>query len=122
MALDVASLPREPDVLIGMLVELHDENGRLRAMLETAKRALYGARSERLGGDAAQLPLGLDDVSAVPVEPAVKVAQAQPREAAMRARAARNIGGLPRHLPREDVVIGNRCGETTGISVGWRLG
>jgi hypothetical protein len=29
MAFEVASLPREPDILIGMIVELHDENTRL---------------------------------------------------------------------------------------------
>lgn len=48
MASDVPPLPREPDALIEIIVELRDENGRLRAMLETARRALFGARSERL--------------------------------------------------------------------------
>jgi transposase len=105
MALDVTALPRDPDVLIGMIVDLHDENTRLRAVLETAKRALFGARSERLGSDAAQLPLGLDDVSNIPIEPAAKLEPPRPRASATRARAVRNIGGLPRHLPREDIVI-----------------
>jgi transposase len=70
MVSEVASLPREPDILIEMIVELRDENGKLRAMLETLKRALYGARSEKFDADAAQLALGLDDVSTTPVEPA----------------------------------------------------
>ena len=51
MASDVAPLPREPAMLIEMIVELRDENDKLRAMLETLRRALYGARSERFEPD-----------------------------------------------------------------------
>ena len=53
MAPDVAPLPREPDALIGIIVDLRDENDKLRAMLETLSRALFGARSERLAADPA---------------------------------------------------------------------
>ncbi len=105
MAPDVASLPREPDVLIGMIVELRDENGKLRAMLETVKRALYGARSEKFDADPAQLLLGLGDVSTTPVEPAPDPAKPRSQDPRTRRKAARNVGALPRHLPREDVVI-----------------
>ena len=48
MVSDVAPLPREPDILIGMIIELRDENDKLRAMLETLKRALYGAHSGKV--------------------------------------------------------------------------
>ena len=68
MVADAASLPREPDILIGMIVELRDENSRLLAMLETMRRTLYGARSEKLDSGMAQLPLDLPDVSTAPVE------------------------------------------------------
>jgi hypothetical protein len=61
MVADAASLPREPDILIGMIVELRDENSRLLAMLETMRRTLYGARSEKLDSGMAQLPLDLPD-------------------------------------------------------------
>jgi transposase len=105
MAIDVASLPREPDILIGMIAELRDENDRLLGMLETLKRALYGARSEKLDIDDAQLPLGLEDVSAAPIEPEREAAKPAGQDRPARPQAARNIGGLPRHLPREDVVI-----------------
>jgi len=105
MPSDVAALPREPDILIGIIVELRDENGRLRAMLETLKRTLYGARSERFDTDPAQLALGLGDVSAAPAEPAAEPARPRPQDPPARRTAARNIGGLPQHLPREDVVI-----------------
>lgn len=99
MVADAAPLPREPDVLIGMIVALREENSRLQAMLETARRALYGARSEKFDGDAAQLPLGLGDVSTTPVEPAAPNARPPPQNGPARPRASRNIGGLPKHLP-----------------------
>ncbi|HZC91000.1 MAG TPA: IS66 family transposase [Mycobacterium sp.] len=106
MASDVAPLPREPDILIGMIAELRDENDKLRAMLETLKRTLFGARSEKFDANAGQLPLGLDDLSTMPTEPQQEPA-AKPREPdqTTRPKPARNIGALPRHLPREDVVI-----------------
>jgi transposase len=104
MASDVAPLPREPDALIEIIVELRHENGHLRGMVETLKRALYGERSERFEADAAQLALGLDDVSAARVEP--ETARTAPsREHPARPKPVRNIGGLPLHLPREDIVI-----------------
>jgi transposase len=105
MASDVAALPREPDALIEIIAGLRDENGQLRAMVETLKRALYGARSERFEDDAAQLALELDDLSAVPAEPEPERAQPSRDPSARRPRAARNIGSLPKHLPREEIVI-----------------
>jgi len=103
MALDPASLPRDPDVLIGMIVELRAENSRLRAMLETMQRTLYGARSERFEADAAQLALELGDVSPAPIEPPAPKPRPQDRPA--RPRPMRNIGSLPKHLPRKDITI-----------------
>ena len=105
MAPDVVSLPREPDALIEIIVELRDENGKLRAMLETARRALYGARSERLGEDPGQLALGLEDISAAPVASEPDAAQPRPPGGPTRRKPVRNIGSLPRHLPREEIII-----------------
>jgi hypothetical protein len=48
MASEVAPLPREPDALIEIIAELRDENGQLRAMVETLKRA-WGAIGEVRG-------------------------------------------------------------------------
>ena len=84
MASDVAPLPREPDTLIEMVLELQDENGKLRAMLETLRRTLYGARSERFDSDPGQLALGLDDVSTAQAEPEPE--SAKPRSQDGRAR------------------------------------
>ena len=111
MASDVA-LPREPDILIEMVLELRGENGKLRAMLETLRRALYGARSERFSDDTGQLALGLDDVSTMPAEPDPDPAKPRSQDGRTRPKPVRNIGALPKHLPREDVVIeplSDRC-------------
>ena len=107
MSSGVSSLPRDPDILLEMIAGLRAENEKLRAMLETLKRTLYGARSEKRAADEAQLALGLGDLSALPVEPGPEAAtaadQGQPKPP--RPKASRNVGGLPNHLPREDVVI-----------------
>jgi len=105
MASDVAPLPREPDTLIEMVLELRDENGKLRAMLETLRRTLYGARSERFDSNPGQLALGLEDVSTAPVELEPEATQPRSQDGRARPKPMRNIGGLPKHLPREDVVI-----------------
>jgi transposase len=78
-------------------------------MLETARRTIYGPRSEKLDLPAAQMPLELGDLSGLSVEPAVEPApgptKLEPQSRPPRAKAVRNIGGLPKHLPREDVII-----------------
>jgi transposase len=73
-------------------------------MLETIRRALYGARSEKLDSGIAQLRLDLPDVTTASVEPTT-ITKPVTGGAATRQKVARNIGGLPKHLPREDVVI-----------------
>jgi transposase len=106
MTSDIASLPREPDILIGMITELRDENDKLRAMLATLKRTLFGARSEKFDADAGQLPLELEDLSATSTEPKPEgAANPQGRDQTIRPKPVRNIGGLPKHLLREEVVI-----------------
>ena len=104
MGSDPASLPREPDQLIEMVVSLQDENDKLRAIVETLKRTLFGARSERLAVPAAQLPLGLGDLAAIPIEPQ-PAQKPRPADRPARPKPVRNIGGLPQHLPREEIVI-----------------
>jgi len=107
MASGLASLSRDPDILLETIAGLRAENEKLRVMLETLKRALYGARSEKRDIEEAQLALGLGDLSAVPLEPEPDGATGGPpdRPRSAHPKASRNIGGLPNHLPREDVVI-----------------
>jgi transposase len=100
-------LSRDPDILLETIAGLRAENEKLRAMLETLKRALYGARSEKRDIEEAQLALGMGDLSAVPLEPEPDAATGGPpdRPRSAHPKASRNIGGLPNYLPREDVVI-----------------
>ena len=106
MASDLVPLPREPAILIGMVLDLRDENGKLRATLETLKRTLFGARSERSFGDQqGQLALAYEDSSTAPAEPEQEAVKPPSSDGRSGAKPMRNIGSLPRHLPRVDVVI-----------------
>jgi transposase len=103
MASDATSLALDTDAVIA---ELRAENERLRAMLATLRRMLFGARSERHEADPAQLALGLDDLASAPAEPEPQAAHKPRRQPPTpRPKAARNIGALPIHLPRVEVVL-----------------
>ena len=101
---DGQDLPQNTVQLLALNAALRAENENLKAVVETLRRALYGARSERQLQPADQLPLALNDLSAAPVEPAKLPRPANSNQPA-RPRAARNIGGLPAHLPRVHVTI-----------------
>jgi hypothetical protein len=62
MPFDRATLPRDPDRLIEIIMALQDRNVHLQGIVATLTRAVYGPRSEKLVIDTAQLPLELDDV------------------------------------------------------------
>ena len=103
MASNAASPPTDSAALIA---ELQAENERLRGMLTTLKRMLFGARSEKHEVDRAQLALGLADVTIAPIEAEPGAGgDALTRTTTPRPKALRNIGALPNHLPREEVVI-----------------
>jgi transposase len=109
MPFDPASLPRDPDRLIEIIITLQDRNAHLEGIVAALKRTVYGPRSEKLIVDTAQLPLDLDDVvlsepPAVANDDAVGPQPARPSSSSRR-KAARNIGALPKHLPRCEVVI-----------------
>lgn len=107
MVFDPALLPRDPDRLIEIIVELQERHAHLQGMVDALKRVVYGPRSEKLIHDTAQLPLKLGDVVITETPTAANDAgvqqSAKPRPA--RPKATRNIGALPKHLPRCEVVI-----------------
>jgi transposase len=106
MVFDPASLPRDPDRLIEIIMELQERNAHLLGMVDALKRVVYGPRSEKIIHDTAQLPLKLADVVITEAPAAANdgVPQsAKPRPP--RPKATRNIGALPKHLPRCEVVI-----------------
>ncbi|HTI81626.1 MAG TPA: IS66 family transposase [Acetobacteraceae bacterium] len=106
MAQDVATLPRDPDVLIDIIVDQQEEIERLLAMIATLTRAVYGPRSERFTeAELQQMDLELGDLSGIPVEPQAKPEAKPLHDRRPRRPARRNIGSLPIHLPREDIVL-----------------
>lgn len=81
------------------VVELEAELEVTRKLLVTYKAMLFGGRSEKARlvlGDQACLDLG--DLSAAPLT--LSAANDDPGPARARARTRRNIGALPKHLPR----------------------
>lgn len=101
---DGQNLSHDPVHLLALNAALQAENESLRAVVVALKRALFGARSEKQSEPVNQLALGLGDLLAMPVEPAKLPAPANTNRPPQ-AKAARNIGGLPAHLPRVDITI-----------------
>src|SRR5215210_1053538 len=102
-------VPSDPARLVAMVLALDAENESLRAIVRTLKDLLFGARSERAAViDVAQLPLDLDDLAVGPTPPpppANDEGVAERKLKRPRRPAVRNIGALPKHLPRCEEVI-----------------
>jgi len=85
--------------------KLAGHNEQLRAIVKELQRALFGRRSEK-AVPPDQLQLALEDI-----EQALAEAEAQEEKTDATLKASRrqqrrvNRGALPRHLPREEVVI-----------------
>jgi transposase len=112
--IDPDTLPDDPAVLRQMLRavlqqqgELHAENDKLRLLIQRLTRHEFGRRSEQL--TAEQLQFGLEDLEQTIAEnQAGQDAAAAAAEAARKPRherPTRNLGALPAHLPRHEVVI-----------------
>src|ERR671926_797538 len=108
----LASLQAERDSFLAerdLLREKHDaaqaEIEKLRLLIRQLQRGRFGRRSEKLDPD--QLQLGLEDLEQVAavaeaVQEAAAARSGTPR--APRARR-RNLGALPAHLPRVEVLV-----------------
>jgi transposase len=111
MALRPEDLPSDPARLIEMVLSLDAENDRLRAVISTFKDMVFGSRSEKLSAVVAdQLALDLADLATDVTLPAAANddhVPSKPVGAAgkPRKKAQRNIGALPKHLPRCEQVI-----------------
>jgi transposase len=108
MLLRPETLPRDPDLLIAMVVAQAVEIEKLQTALKTMKALIFGPRSEKLAAVLdAQLVLELDDLRADVTRMA---ANDDDTPSAIllpcaRKKARRNIGQLPRHLLRVEEVI-----------------
>src|SRR5580692_3349826 len=108
MAIRPEALPTDAAVLTEMVLALDAENEKLRVAMRTLKDMIFGKRSERLAAIVAeQLALELDDLATgvAPPAPGNDDAPAMKSPARPRKKARRNIGALPKHLPRCEQVL-----------------
>src|ERR1017187_2816160 len=110
MVLRPETLPRDPDQLIEMVLA---SEGKIEALQETIAKMrtiIFAARSEKSAVIIAeQLSLGLGEVETAIPTPANEDGPDEERgnqgAAETCKKRNRNIGALPKHLPRVDVTI-----------------
>src|SRR5216683_3126773 len=100
MAIRPEALPTDAAALTEMVLALDAENEKLRVAMQTLKEMIFGKRAE-------QLALELDDlaIGVTPPAPANDDTPATKLPASPRKKARRNIGALPKHLPRCEQVL-----------------
>jgi hypothetical protein len=96
------ALPDDPGTLKAMLLAERMQNERLRQIIKELQRHRFGRRTETLPED--QMLLGLEDVEQSwlammrkPMTPAEQSARAERRRS--------NLGSLPAHLPRVEMIV-----------------
>jgi transposase len=100
------SLPDDASALKALLVAAQAENERLIAIIKELQRYRFGPRSEKI--DPGQLALMLEDVEQAIAASAAQAAsqtEDQPAKTPVPRKRQVNRGALPKHLPREDVVV-----------------
>jgi transposase len=110
--IEAAPLPDDMAALKALLLaeraaaaKLAGQNAQLRAIVKELQRALFGRRSEK-AAHPDQLQLALEDI-----EQAIAAGEAEAEHADATLKASRiqqrrvHRGALPRHLPREEIVI-----------------
>jgi transposase len=106
MALRIEYRSRDPDVLVGILHERDAEIERLQTSLKTLGALLKGARSEKSSTVLeTQGALDLGDLQTDVTPAAANDETPAAPERKPRKKAKRNIGFLPKHLPRVVEVI-----------------
>jgi transposase len=111
-AAEAAPLPEDVATLQALLLaeralaaKLAGQNEHLRAIVKELQRALFGRRSEKTAHPD-QLQLALEDLEQAIAEGEVEAERTDRVQRATRARQRRlNRGALPKHLPREEIVI-----------------
>src|SRR5271169_8473 len=107
MVLRPENLPRDPDRLIEMVLACEGKIEALQATITTLKTMIFGARSEKSAVIIAeQLSLGLGDAETDAALPPPANDDHKTKAApGSRNKRNRNIGALPKPLPRCDVTI-----------------
>ena len=102
---DVAALQALLVAERAMAAKLAGQNEHLRAIIRELQRALFGRRSEK-AGHPDQLQLALDDIEQALAQSEAEAERADATLQASRTQQRRvNRGALPKHLPREEIVI-----------------
>jgi transposase len=109
---EAAPLPDDVATLKALLLaerataaKLAGQNEHLRAIVKELQRALFGRRSEKTAHPD-QLQLALEDIEQALASSEAEAEQADATLKASRTRQRRgNRGALPKHLPREEIVI-----------------
>jgi transposase len=112
MAIRPETLPRDPDRLIEIVLAGEGKIEALQVTIAKLRAIIFGARSEKSAVIIAeQLSLGLGEAGADAAVPSPanddgpKDARGNKTAPEMRKKPKRNIGALPKHLPRVDVTI-----------------
>ena len=107
MSLRPEDLPTDPALLAEMVLALAVENANLRVTIRRFKDLVFGKRSEKMAVLVAeQLPLEFKDVETVVAPPAPANDEWSGKAVAgSRKNRNRNIGALPKSLPRCDRII-----------------
>ena len=97
-------LPNDIAELKAIIRAQQDQNARLEALVASFKKALFGAKSEKI--DPAQYELELEDIETAIAQVEAEI-DADERTAPVRPPKPRqtNRGSLPKHLERVEVVI-----------------
>ena len=99
-------LPQDAAQLSRIILSLDAENADLKARVAFLEQQLFGPKSEKMTTlDPAQVTLDLGDLSDIPEAANDDVAPVAEETTQARRAPSRNIGRLPKHLPRYDEVI-----------------
>src|SRR5882757_5881505 len=102
----ISTVTDDARALKELLIAARDENERLIAIIKVLQRHRFGPRSEKIDPD--QLALMLEDVEQA-IAAAIAAAEAEgkrePAGTPVRRKRQINRGALPKHLPREEVVV-----------------
>ena len=92
-------------MLRDVVQEMNAENDKLRLLIQRLVRHQFGRRSEQLSAE--QLQLGLEDLEQTVAanQAAQETVVSEPKQPTTRARPQRNLGDLPAHLPRYEVLV-----------------
>jgi transposase len=99
-------LPQDAAQLTRIILSLDEENADLKARVAFLEGQLFGPKSEKMTTvDPTQAMFDLGDLGDIPIAANDDVAPVTQGTAPARRSPARNIGHLPKHLPRYDELI-----------------